>query len=171
MADTKNWVFQNHQFSIFFVKISGIGPWVRRIKWCKGHWYGSIYMVVRLSNTRSKAGKKCIFCVFCMFRQPGNHIGWTTSMHFTSIYPTDPRTNLWNFNKTISRIGGFEKLVFFWVDHFDFLFQNENQSQIWDSIFMNIMVFSQKWTTPNIIIGSVHYIQKTRREKLTVKKV
>ena len=27
----KNWYFQNRKFSIFFTKISGIGPWVSRI--------------------------------------------------------------------------------------------------------------------------------------------
>ena len=34
----------------FFVKILWIGPWVSRIDWCKGHWCGSTYMVVRLSS-------------------------------------------------------------------------------------------------------------------------
>ena len=38
----------------FFVKISWIGPWVRRIDWCKGRWCGSNYMVVRLSDISSK---------------------------------------------------------------------------------------------------------------------
>ena len=39
----KNSVFQNRQFSIFFVKISF--PWVSRIDWCEGHWWllGSLY--------------------------------------------------------------------------------------------------------------------------------
>ena len=51
----------------FFVKISWISPWVSRIDWCGGHWWGSTYMVVRLSNISSKIGKKCIFCVFRLF--------------------------------------------------------------------------------------------------------
>ena len=38
----------------FFVKILWIGPWVSRIDWCKGHWRGSIYMVVRLSGISPK---------------------------------------------------------------------------------------------------------------------
>ena len=36
--------FQNRQYSIFFVKISWIGPWIRRIDWCKGHWCGSFLL-------------------------------------------------------------------------------------------------------------------------------
>ena len=36
MADSKNNVFQNHQFSIFFSKNS----WFIRIDWCEGHWCG-----------------------------------------------------------------------------------------------------------------------------------
>ena len=50
----KNWVFQNRQFSIFFVKILEIGPRVSRMNWCEGHQCGLTYMVVRLSNIRSK---------------------------------------------------------------------------------------------------------------------
>ena len=51
----------------FFLKISWIGPWVSRIDWCEGHWCGSTYMVVRLSDISSKTGKKCIFGVFRLF--------------------------------------------------------------------------------------------------------
>ena len=35
----KNWVFKFHQFSIFLAKISGIGPWVSRMNWSKGHFF------------------------------------------------------------------------------------------------------------------------------------
>ena len=66
----KKWVFQNRQFSIFFVEISCIGligPWVTRIDWCEGHWWGSTYMAVRLSDISSKTGKKFIFFVFRPF--------------------------------------------------------------------------------------------------------
>ena len=48
--------FQNRCFSKSpilkqnFVKISWIGPWISRIDWCKGHWCGLTYMVVRLSS-------------------------------------------------------------------------------------------------------------------------
>ena len=38
----------------FFVKISQMGPWVSRIEWCEGHWFGSTYMAVRLSDIRAK---------------------------------------------------------------------------------------------------------------------
>ena len=59
MTDTKNWVLQNRQFSIFFRKKKiGIGAWVSRIDWCKGHQCGSTYMVIRLSDLRYKTGKK-----------------------------------------------------------------------------------------------------------------
>ena len=51
----------------FFVKISWISPWVRRIDWCEGHWFISTYMDVRLSNIRAKTGKKCNICVFRLF--------------------------------------------------------------------------------------------------------
>ena len=34
-------------------------------------------------------------------------------MPFTSIYPTNPRNNPWNFGEKILRIGGIEKLSFF----------------------------------------------------------
>ena len=57
--------FANSQY--FFVKISGIGPWMCRIDWCEGHWCSSTYMVVRLSDISSKTGKKYIFCVFRLF--------------------------------------------------------------------------------------------------------
>ena len=40
--------------NIFFVKIFWIGPWVSMIDWCKGHWCGSTYMVVRLSSISPK---------------------------------------------------------------------------------------------------------------------
>ena len=51
----------------FFMNISWIGPWVSRVEWCQGHWCGSIYLVVRLSDVSSKIGKTCIFCVFMPF--------------------------------------------------------------------------------------------------------
>ena len=63
----KNNVFQNRQFSIFFVKISWIGPWVSRIGWCKGHWWSLSYMVVRLFDISSKMAKKSKKCIFCLF--------------------------------------------------------------------------------------------------------
>ena len=38
----------------FFTKLSGMRPWVRKSDWCEGHWYGSTYMAVRLSDISSK---------------------------------------------------------------------------------------------------------------------
>ena len=43
-------------------------------------------------------------------------------MSSTSIYPTYPRTNLWNFQEKILRIGGEKKLSFFCVSHFESFF-------------------------------------------------
>ena len=45
----------------------GKGGGISRIHWCKGLWYGSTYMAVRLSAISSKTGQKCIFCVFWPF--------------------------------------------------------------------------------------------------------
>ena len=55
------------------------------------------------------------FFVFlgCFCPQPHDHIGWATSMPFASINSTNPRTNPWNFQKKLLRIGGIEKLSFF----------------------------------------------------------
>ena len=38
----------------FFMKFSWIGPWVSRIDWCKGHWFVSTFVAVRLSDISSK---------------------------------------------------------------------------------------------------------------------
>ena len=51
----------------FFVKISQIRPWVSRIAWCEGHWSGSTYMVVRLSDISSKTAKKHKKSIFSLF--------------------------------------------------------------------------------------------------------
>ena len=101
----------------FFMKISWIGPWVSRIDWCKGHWFCSTHMAVRLANISSKTGKKCNFCVLDCFwahvGQPHNHIGWATPMAFLTINSTNPRTNPWHFHKKILRIGGAGQWGFF----------------------------------------------------------
>ena len=98
----------------FFMKFLWIGPWVSRIDWCEGHWFGSTYMVVRLSDISSKTDKKCVFCVFRLFvGQPHDHISWDISMPFASINSTYPRTNPWNFCKKILRIGGAGRWHFF----------------------------------------------------------
>ena len=56
--------FYSANSQYFFSKISWIDPWVSRIDCYKGHWCGSTYMVVRLSNISSKTDKKCFLCVF-----------------------------------------------------------------------------------------------------------
>ena len=69
-----------HSRSLGFEKILGIGA-------------GSTYMVVRVSDIRSKIGKKFIFCAFILFLSLcHNHISWATSMPFASINLTNPRT-------------------------------------------------------------------------------
>jgi hypothetical protein len=56
-----NFLFKTANSQNFFTKISGIGPWVGRIDSCEGHWCGSTYMVMRLSDISSKTVKKCNF--------------------------------------------------------------------------------------------------------------
>ena len=113
----KTEIFNSPNSQYFFMKISWIGPWVSRIDWCEGHWCGSTYMVVRVSDISSNTGKKCIFCVLGHFwayvGQPHNHRGWATSMSFASINSTNSRNNPWYFHEKIFRIGGVENLVFF----------------------------------------------------------
>ena len=46
-------------------------------------------------------------------------------MPFTSINPTNPRTNPWNFHKKILRIGDFEKCTFFESAILNFFFQKK----------------------------------------------
>ena len=52
-------------------------------------------------------------CFWAYVWQPHDHIGWTTSMPFASINPTNPRNNPWNFHEKILRIGGVENISFF----------------------------------------------------------
>ena len=57
----KNYGFQTVNSQYFSAKLSGIGPWVSRINWCKGHQCDPTNMVVRLSDDiRPKTGKKCM---------------------------------------------------------------------------------------------------------------
>ena len=72
--------FNSVNSQYFFVKISWIGPWASRIDWCEGHWWGSTYMVVRLSDISSKTGKKCIFGVFRPFLSLCQTASWPYSL-------------------------------------------------------------------------------------------
>ena len=68
---------------------------------------------------QSKNNKNAFFACFRPYTgQSDNHIGWTTSMPFASIYFTHPRTNPWNFYETILR-----KCQFFWVSQFVLFFK------------------------------------------------
>ena len=51
----------------FFAKISQIRPWVSRIAWCEGHWCGSTYVTVRLSDISLKTAKNHKKCIFSLF--------------------------------------------------------------------------------------------------------
>ena len=134
MADSKKLSFSATPKSWAIVaKISQIGPWVSRIDWCKGHWFCSTHMAVRLANVSSKTGKNAFFVFLGHFwayvGQPHGHMGWAKSMPFASINSTNPRTNPWNFHEKILRIDEARKwllfsfLVFgYWVDQKNFFF-------------------------------------------------
>ena len=109
----KSQFFKSTNSEHFFTKISGNGPWVRRRNSCTGQVCSSTYMVVRLSNKRAKTTKKAFLHLNWPFvGQPDNHKGWTTSLSYTWVHFTDPRTISWNFGEKMLRIGGFEKLTF-----------------------------------------------------------
>ena len=69
--------------------------------------------------------------------QPDNHIGWATLMPFTSIYSTNPRTNPWNFDEKILRIGRVEKLSFFELAIFIFLKRKIQNGRLKKTEFFN----------------------------------
>ena len=77
-------------------------------------------------------------------------------MPFTSIYPTDPRTNPWNFCYKILKIGSFEKLSFFESANLDYFFQFFFFSVArMGQNFDDYPGFQPKTTHPNILGGSV----------------
>ena len=113
------WWFQKIQFfkssnsEHFFTKISGNGPLVRRRNSWIGQGCSSTYMVVRLSNKRGKNAFLAFFALKWPFvGQPDTHIGWATSLAYSWLSFTYPRTISWNFGWKMFRIGGFEKLPF-----------------------------------------------------------
>ena len=74
-------IFNSPSSQFFFAKISGIGLWVSTINWCKGHWCGSTYLVVRLSDIKGQfTVKNAILLFLALFwtdvRQPDDHIDW-----------------------------------------------------------------------------------------------
>ena len=108
----KSAIFKIANSQNFFVKISWIG------------------------QKQPKNTKNAFFaCFWAYVGQSLNHIGWTTSMPFTSINPTNPRTNPWNFWKKILRIGGIEKLSFL--------------SQPFDFFFKSVQIYRVDWMGQN----------------------
>ena len=125
----KKEIFKIANLQKIFAKISQIGPWLSRIDWFEGHWCNSTYMAWGCPTYAQKWPKNTKNVFFACFRayvgQPLNHIGWTTSMPFASINPTNPRTNPWNFHRKTFRIWGVENLFFFWVGYFEVFFSNK----------------------------------------------
>ena len=58
------------------------------------------------AQKQPKNTKNAFFaCFWAYVRQPHNHISWATPMPFASINSSSPRTNPWNFQEKILRIG------------------------------------------------------------------
>ena len=96
-------------------------------------------------------------CFGAHARQPHNHIGWATSMPYSSINPTNPRTNPWNFHEKILRIGGAGKWDFFEAAILNFLSRPfwiffcfisvKNPALLYEVSFFSAlwMVFPESW--------------------------
>ena len=104
--------------------------------------------------TYAQKQAKNVFFVFSGFfwayvGQPHDHIGWATTMPFTSINPTNPRTNPWKFHEKILRIGGAGKWGFlsrpFWISLFQkkitfcFILMKTSSPFIWGIIYFCTM--------------------------------
>ena len=83
-------------------------------------------------------------------------------MPFTSINPTNPRTNPWHFHKHFLRIVDFDKLSFLELAVLDFclLHPHENQSKLlgyqgWVEILMITLVYSKRVGLRNNLLHSV----------------
>ena len=99
------------------MRIPGIGPWVSRIDWCKGHWCGPTH-IVRLSRVRSKTGKKMHFLGgFACFSTLHRTTWWPyrlshiNALHINLSYPH--KTIPWSSCKKYWEFGGSESLSFF----------------------------------------------------------
>ena len=124
----KSQFFKSTNSEHFFTKISGNGPWVSRSNSCIGKGCSLTYMVIRLSNKRGKNAFLVFFALNWPFvGQPDNHIGWATSLAYTWVSSTYPRTISWNFGEKMFRIGGFEKLTFFETTKFQYSKFKKNQ--------------------------------------------
>ena len=132
--------------------------------------YGCQSGCLTLALKQVKNTKNALLACFRAYVwQSDNHLGWATSMPFASINPTNPRTNLQKNLEKILRIGRIEKLIFFWVGHFEFLFlqffsyflhPHKNLSnflgqQGWVKNFMFSLVSSKFLAMRNISLYSV----------------
>ena len=65
-----------------------------------------------IENGRLKKTENTFFAVNWAYGgQPYKNIGWAKSMSFTSIDPTYPRINYWNFGENCSAFGGAQCLI------------------------------------------------------------
>ena len=127
MADSKNWVFQPPPKAeqlppkfhglvlglVGLIEAKGIG--LAQPIWL---WDCSIWAQKRPKNTKNAF----FVCFWAYVGQSLNHIGWATSMPFTSINSTNPRANPWNFGGNCSAFGGGWKPQFFWIYHLAIFF-------------------------------------------------
>ena len=136
MADSKKLSFSTLPIlNIFFQKFHGLVLGLVGLIDAKGidetqpiwRWGCPAY-----EQKQPKKTKNAFFaCFWAYVGQPHDHIGWVTSMSFTSINPTNPRTNPWNFYEKILRISGAGKLPFFEsAILIFFFFQKNNQFQL-----------------------------------------
>ena len=118
---------------------------------------------------------------FCAYvGQSHDHISWATSMPFTSINPTNPRTNPWNFHKNCWELAILKNSVvlswsfwnyFFFQKNFFLLHPQENQSKLlgyqeWVEILMITLVYSKRVSVRNNLLHNVHTMQTSYRNEL-----
>ena len=134
----------------FFMTFLWFGPWVSRIDLCEGHWCGSTYMVVRLSDISSKTGKICVFvflgCFWAYVGQPHNHTNasWSLPMPFASINYTKPIHE--HFMKKYWGLTQLENEVFLRRPFFFAYLSEKSSPFIWGIIFSALwMVFTEFW--------------------------
>ena len=120
----KNLIFQLRQFSIFLMIFLWFGPWISRIDWCEGHWFGLTFMVVRMSDIGSKTGKKCVFCVFrlvlslCQTASKPYRLSHTNALCINQFYKPKDQSIKFSW-KNIKNWRSW-KMSFFWVGYFEF---------------------------------------------------
>ena len=124
------------------MKISWIGAWVSRIDWCKGDWCGLTHMVVRLSDIRSKPGKKRFFCVFrlflslCRTASRPYRLSHIIVLRINQFYK--PKDQSMKFSWKYMENWWSWKMSFFWVGHFEFfcfILMKTSSPFIWGIIY------------------------------------